>query len=205
MVLAEQCALAFTAHGERFAVRQHARNGAHEPAGTVFLILHIFQQKGVAILVRALAVARRVDARSAVQRIHAQAAVVRESGQTGELCGGFRLDERVFLEGFAVFLGFRRTLRQRDDLDAEAAHDSGQLCQLFLVMGSKYKLHYRLSPITLACLRHSVRQPRLPRPSSLRSSVSVNGRPSPVPCTSMNSPLLVITTLQSTMAWLSSA
>ena len=205
VVLAEQCALAFTAHGERFAVREHTRDRAHKPAGTVFLILHIFQQKGIAVLVRTLAVARGVDTGSTVERIHAQAAVVRESGQTGELCGGFCLDERVFLEGFAVFLGFGGTLRQRDDFNAEAAHDSGQLCQLFLVMGSKYKLHYRLSPITLACLRHSVRQPRLPRPSSFRSSVSVNGRPSPVPCTSMNSPLEVITTLQSTMAWLSSA
>ena len=205
VVLVEQFSFTFTAHGERFAVREHARNGAHEPAGAVFLILHIFQQKGIAVLVRTLAVARRVDTGSTVQRIHAQAAVVRESGQTGELCGGFCLDDGVFLEGFAVFLGFGGTLRQRDDFNAEAAHDSGQLCQLFLVMGSKYKLHYRLSPITLACLRHSVRQPRLPSPSSLRSSVSVNGRPSPVPCTSMNSPLLVITTLQSTMAWLSSA
>ena len=125
MVLAKQCALAFTAHGERFAVREHARDGAHETAGTVFLILHILQQKGIAVLVRALAVARGVDTGSAVQRIHAQAAVVRESGQTGELCGGFRLDERIFLEGFAVFLGFGGTLRQRDDFNAEAAHDRG--------------------------------------------------------------------------------
>ena len=62
-----------------------------------------------------------LNAGRTAQRIHAQAAVVRESGQTGELCGGFRLDERVFLEGFAVFLGFGGTLRQRDDLDAEAA------------------------------------------------------------------------------------
>ena len=205
VVLTEQFSFTFTTHGERFAVREHTRDRAHKPAGTVFLILHIFQQKGIAVLVRTLAVARGVDTGSAVQRIHAQAAVVRESRQTGECCGGFRLDHGVFLEGFAVFLGFGRTLRQRNDFDAEAAHDSGQLRQLFLVMGSKYKLHYRLSPITLACLRHSVRQPRLPSPSSLRSSVSVNGRPSPVPCTSMNSPLLVITTLQSTMAWLSSA
>ena len=205
MVLAEQFSFTFTAHGERFAVREHTRDGAHETAGTVFLILHIFQQKGIAVLVRALAVARGVNTGSTVQRIHAQAAVVRESGQTGEFCGGFCLDDGVFLERFAVFLGFGRILRQWNDFDAEAAHDSGQLRQLFLVMGSKYELHYRLSPITLACLRHSVRQPRLPSPSSLRSSVSVNGRPSPVPCTSMNSPLLVITTLQSTMAWLSSA
>ena len=92
VVLAEQCALAFTAHGERFAVREHTRDCAHETAGTVFLILHIFQQKGIAVLVRALAVARGVDTGSAVQRIHTQAAVIRESGQTGELCGGFRLN-----------------------------------------------------------------------------------------------------------------
>ena len=74
-----------------------------------------------------------LNAGRTAQRIHAQAAVVRESGQTGELCGEFRLDERVFLEGFAVFLGFGGTLRQRDDFNAEAAHDSGQLCQFFLV------------------------------------------------------------------------
>ena len=49
VVLAEQCALAFTAHGERFAVREHTRDRAHKPAGTVFLILHIFQQKGVSL------------------------------------------------------------------------------------------------------------------------------------------------------------
>ena len=43
VVLAEQFPFTFTAHGERFAVREHTRDCAHETAGAVFLILHIFQ------------------------------------------------------------------------------------------------------------------------------------------------------------------
>ena len=94
---------------------------------------------------------------------------------------------------------------QRDDLDAQLPQNRRHFRYFLFVVGCKHEFHHRLSPMTLLCVRHRRAQPRFPRPSSFFSSLSVNGRPSPVPCTSINSPFEVITTLQSTIAWLSSA
>ena len=205
MAFAEQLALAFAAHGERLARRRHARDRAHKAAGALVFVLHVAEQEGVAFLVRARAVARGIDARRAVQRVHAQAAVIRNRGQAGEVRCAARLDHGVFLKGRAGFLGFGRVFRQRDDLNAQTAQNGRHFGHLFLVMGGEYELHHRLSPITRLCALHRRAQPRLPKPSSFFSSLSENGRPSPVPCTSINCPAEVITTLQSTIAWLSSA
>ena len=48
MAFTEQLPLALAAHGQRFPIRQDARDRAHETAGAVILILHIAQQQVVA-------------------------------------------------------------------------------------------------------------------------------------------------------------
>ena len=102
--------------------------------------LQIVQQEVHAILIGALAVTGRADARRAVERVHLQTAVVCQCRHTGGLTGGAGFDKGIFLKGTAGFLGIGMDtgLFHGEESPAVGFQNIPDLLQLVGVVGSDH-------------------------------------------------------------------
>ena len=110
----------------------------------MFLIFHVFQQKGVSFRVSAVvpaAVAGAVDPRRAVQGVHHEAAVVGDGGEVACLHDGLCLDDGILLKGGAGLLRLHvhPGLRLGDNADAQLPQDIPHFNELGLVMAGQHE------------------------------------------------------------------
>src|SRR5690606_7713026 len=157
------------------------------------------EQPVVVDVVARAGVASRADARLTAQRGDADARVIRYRGQPGVLVGRARLDERIGLEGVAIFDRLRAVVA--DELDAVelSTQDATELRNLVLVVGREDECAGHASSAAF-CRAVRLFVPASARSSRASSSARSKGTPSAVPCTSMNLPEPVATTFMSVPA-----
>src|SRR5581483_2924458 len=149
----------------------------------------------------AAAVAGRIQARRTMQVRHAQAGIVGECRQSGLLRGMARLEQRVFDEGEAGFLGvFHAQLGLRNHFERTVGEQLVEFGKFAAVAaGQDDALHARAQPRSSAarCRPINSAMPLSARSSMASISLRRKAWPSAVPCTSMMPPPSFITTFMS--------